>query len=113
MFHCLKFLLFVVLELRGSKVSSLDILKDIILRTICFLLLIFFRIANNCQSVPTTPTAPTPPSPTPPTTPTTPTTPTPPTANCPAVTGQCGPATTCASLGFPGLCCSQYGVSTF
>jgi hypothetical protein len=29
------------------------------------------------------------------------------------VTGQCGPATTCATLGFPGLCCSQHGVSTF
>jgi len=53
----------------------------------------FFRITNNCSGggVPT---------PTPP--------PVPPTS-CPAVTGQCGPSRTCASIGFPGHCCSQYG----
>ena len=25
------------------------------------------------------------------------------------MTGQCGPTRTCASIGFPGQCCSQYG----
>ena len=58
------------------------------------------RITNNCQGGPT---------PTPPTTPTTPTAPTTPTGSCPAVSGQCGSARTCASIGFPGQCCSQYG----
>jgi hypothetical protein len=52
-----------------------------------------------CQNGPCT-SAPTPPAPTPPTTTT---------GSCPAVTGQCGSARTCASIGFPGQCCSQYG----
>jgi hypothetical protein len=34
-------------------------------------------------------------------------------SNCQALTGQCGPSTTCASVGFSGYCCSQYGVSPF
>jgi len=28
---------------------------------------------------------------------------------CKAETQQCGPTITCASIGFPGLCCSEYG----
>ena len=31
------------------------------------------------------------------------------TATCPAATNQCGPGRTCASIGLPGQCCSQYG----
>ena len=29
-----------------------------------------------------------------------------------ALTVKCGPRITCASIGFPGLCCSKWGVST-
>jgi hypothetical protein len=46
MFHFLKLLLFVVLELRGNKVSSLDILKDIILENNLFLTINLFQ---DCQ----------------------------------------------------------------
>jgi hypothetical protein len=31
---------------------------------------------------------------------------------CSALTVNCGPTKTCASIGFPGLCCSKWGVST-
>jgi hypothetical protein len=33
--------------------------------------------------------------------------------SCPATTASCGPSITCASLGFPTYCCSQWGVSPF
>jgi hypothetical protein len=132
-----------VLELCRNKVCIQSGANNIIMidcRGNSFLNLHFFRITNNCAAPPSPspPTTITSTTVAPPQTTTqmTTTTAAPPTittvmttsaatttttttvvttqnSNCQAVTGQCGPSTTCASVGFSGYCCSQYGVSPF
>lgn len=113
----------------STRLELLKIVSDSVLFHSETFVFILFRIAADCGAPPTTQA---PPSDTTTSTQASPVTTTtgttvagttstttpfatapPPDPNCSAVSAVCGPSTTCDSLGYTGMCCSQYGVSSF